>query len=291
MIHFRQPRFGGYFHPFPVMKSNKVLAQAEAVLQRPIEVAMWYQQWGAGWGIKHFHPNWVKSAGARDVVIKWDPMKLRANPTDPAFSIKSIINGAHDTYIESWARAIGKIDKTIYLCSLSEMNGFWHGWSKTFGLNTPDEYVQAWRHLHEIFANVGTTNARWIWAPNAGDTPDDNRMEDYYPGSEYVDVLGLSVYNWGTVKTWSRWRSFAEIIQPYYDRIGKLGSQPIWIAEMGCAPVGGDKAAWIVDMWNYLPNLPRIDTLLWFNINKETDWRATEVPEAFSSYPRTEVLG
>lgn len=106
-------------------------------------------------------------------------------------------------------------------------------------------------------------------------------MEDYYPGSDYVDVLGLSVYNWGTSRPWSNWRSFSDIIRPYYDRIAKLGNQPIWIAEMGCTPSGGDKAAWVHDMWKYMPSLERLDTVLWFNMKKEADWRATEIAEAF----------
>ncbi len=120
---------------------------------------------------------------------------------------------------------------------------------------------------------------RWVWNPNAGDMPDENRMEGYYPGGDVVDVLGLSVYNWGTARHWSRWRSFEDIARPYYDRIAALGSQPVWVAEMGCAPEGGNRATWIAEMFATLPGMPRLDTIVWFDAKKETDWRITADPE------------
>jgi hypothetical protein len=46
------------------------------------------------------------------------------------------------------------------------------------------------------------------------------------------------------------------------------------IPETACAEVGGDKAAWINAL---LPTLrqsfPAIKALVWFHMNKETDWR------------------
>ncbi len=49
---------------------------------------------------------------------------------------------------------------------------------------------------------------RWVWAPNVDDMRPEYPMEIFYPGGEYVDVLALSVYNWGTARQWSSWRSF-----------------------------------------------------------------------------------
>ena len=274
-------KFGGYFYPFPQHKSISHIENAEATLRRKIEVVMWYQQWGTPFSGKNFHPNWVKSVGDRDVLIKWEPKKSLAKPSDTSFSVTSIAAGKFDKYIERWAKSAATVDKQIYLCPMNEMNGFWFGWSKVIGGHSPKDYIAAWKHMYDIFLANDATNVQWVWAPNTGDMPADNRLEDYYPGSEYVDVLGLSVYNWGTARKWTSWHSFQEIVRPYYDRISKLGEQAIWVTEMGCSPEGGDKQAWIQDMWEYLPQLPRLEALLWFNMKKETDWRATETPEAF----------
>ena len=37
-----------------------------------------------------------------------------------------------------------------------EMNGGWYRWAKGVNGNTSDQDVQAWRHLHDLFAAEGT---------------------------------------------------------------------------------------------------------------------------------------
>lgn len=275
-------RFGGYFPPFPLKKDGAYLAEIETNLRRRVDVVMWYQWWGANWLVgraaKDFQAKWLAEAGSREVFIKWEPWTPGRQIVQPQFAISTIVQGAHDAYLRTWAQKIRDCGRTIYLCPMPEPNGFWNQWSMVIGKHQPMDYMAAWRHMHDIFEEEGAANARWVWGPNAGDMPAENRMELYYPGSDYVDILGLSVYNWGTVRSWSQWRSFAEVIQPYYDRIGSLGSQPIWIAEMACAPEGGDRVAWIRAMFAYLPQLPRLETLIWFNAKKETDWRITADP-------------
>ncbi|MEX0594492.1 MAG: hypothetical protein WD157_00095, partial [Patescibacteria group bacterium] len=46
------------------------------------------------------------------------------------------------------------------------------------------------------------------------------------------------------------------------------------IMEVGSTEKGGDKAAWITDMYKQLASgFSQIKGFTWFNINKETDWR------------------
>ena len=235
--------------------------------------------WGVGRAAKDFQVKWLAEAGSRDVLIKWEPWKPGRRVIQPEFAVSTIVDGAHDAYIRTWARRMRDCGRPLYLCPMPEPNGFWFQWSTVLGKHQPTDYIAAWRRMHGIFEQEGAANVRWVWNPNAGDMPAENRMEAYYPGSQYVDILGLSVYNWGTARHWSRWRSFAEIVWPYYDRIADLGSQPIWIAEMACAPEGGDRVAWVRAMFADLPELPRLEALIWFNAKKETDWRITTVPE------------
>jgi len=281
-------QFGGYFHPFPIWDGASRITKAEKRLHRHVDVVMWYQWWDAGLlaGGKRatiFHPKWISSLGDRQAYIKWEPWKPGATLTQPKFALKTITAGDHDEYIREWAGRIRDDGRTIYLSPLPEMNGFWNQWSIPIGKHKPEDFIAAWRHIHDIFTELGCTNARFVWAPNAGDMPPEFPMELFYPGSDYVDVLGLSVYNWGTVRTWSAWRSFEDIVTDYYDRITKLGSQPVWIAEMGCASVGGDKAAWIHEALSCMPKLSRLETVIWFDMKKEADWRIT-VPEIATEF-------
>ena len=67
-----------------------------------------------------------------------------------------------------------------------------------------------------------------------------NRLERYYPGADYVDVLALDGYNWGASHPGVRRLAVAssEVFGAGYDRLRALGPQPIWIAEVGSAPRG-----------------------------------------------------
>ncbi|MBV9848493.1 MAG: hypothetical protein JO250_02280 [Armatimonadetes bacterium] len=281
-------KFGGYFAPFPLKRDGKYLEEIETILRRHLDIVMWYQWWGAswsiGWGAKNFQAKWLAEVGDRDVLIKWEPWTPGRRIMQPKFAVNTIADGAHDAYVRRWAQRVRDCGRTICLCPMPEPNGFWFQWSTVIGRHQPADYVAAWCRMYKIFADEGTTNVRWVWGPNAGDMPAENRMEAYYPGGDYVDILGLSVYNWGTARPWSKWRSFADVVQPYYDRIASLGSQPIWITEMSCAPEGGDRVAWIRAMFGYLPQLPRLEALLWFNTKKETDWRITAEPEVMREF-------
>jgi hypothetical protein len=57
------------------------------------------------------------------------------------------------------------------------------------------------------------------------------------------------------------------------------------IAEVGCAEEGGDKGRWIqeaFEVWN--SRFFRIQALVWFNIQKECDWRIESSPESLTSF-------
>jgi endoglucanase len=82
-------------------------------------------------------------------------------------------------------------------------------------------------------------------------------------------------YNWGTSQRWSQWQTFDSIYQPTYSQLQALNaSKPMMIGEFASSEKGGDKAAWIADMFKRIPSAyPQIRMVFWFNLNKETDWR------------------
>ncbi|HEY8089140.1 MAG TPA: hypothetical protein VIF09_14880, partial [Polyangiaceae bacterium] len=57
------------------------------------------------------------------------------------------------------------------------------------------------------------------------------------------------------------------------------------LPETASAEVGGNKAQWITDMHHDLMTEFRgIRAVVWFDINKETDWRINSSPSALSAY-------
>ena len=90
----------------------------------------------------------------------------------------------------------------------------------------PEEFVQAWIRIYNIFEEVGADNVVWVWCGNANSFKHKNAKGayawEYYPGDEYVDWISADGYNWaasdrnrdvGYKK--DRWRSFVEIYDEF----------------------------------------------------------------------------
>jgi hypothetical protein len=61
--------------------------------------------------------------------------------------------------------------------------------------------------------------------------------------------------------------------------------KPIMISEFGCSGTGGNKVAWITDMFTQLKNNhKKIKAFVWFNVNKEIDWRFNETAESTTAF-------
>lgn len=182
--------------------------------------------------------------------------------------LADITAGIHDGYLRHWAQGIRAHDGLVYLRIFPEMNGDWTPWN-----GDPDALIAAWRYIYQLFQEEGATNARFVWSPNQTDEPrlDSNAMELYYPGDDVVHVMAFSAYNWGTVRDWSQWSSFYEVVAEPYQRLAAISRHPIWIAEMATTGEGGDKEKWIHQMLGQ-EGFWRLQAVVWFEEDKEADW-------------------
>lgn len=211
-----------------------------------------------------------------------------AHQDAPQFTLSKIISGTHDAYIQQWATAAKNWGHPFFLRFNYEMNGDWFPWSEVTNGNRPGQYVQAWRHVHDIFTQVGANNVTWVWCPNI-DLIDSIPLEGLYPGDAYVDWTCIDGYNWGPEPNHGgRWWSFYDIFKPTYDHILAIApNKPLMIGETASTELNGSKAAWITDALTVqLPqNFPKVKALLWFNIAADNmDWYIESSPAAQAAF-------
>ncbi|GAA5884706.1 hypothetical protein JCM16303_005239 [Sporobolomyces ruberrimus] len=87
---------------------------------------------------------------------------------------------------------------TVWLRFLFEMNGGW----MPYGLR-PDLYVPLFREVTNA-VRAQTNNTFMLYAPNVWNGPVDDQQQGYqiyFPGEEYVDLVGLSFYSLGEDKS------------------------------------------------------------------------------------------
>jgi hypothetical protein len=242
------------------------------------QIAMYYQDWYEGWSTALVNPNFVSQATARGVtpMITWEPLLDTQDPvSQPAYAPRNIARGDFDPYIHRAAREAKAFGRPFFVRLAHEMNGGWSEWGRGVNGNTPAEYIAMWRHVVGIFREEGADNVRWVWSPNIAGWNGLAWFQPYYPGDDWVDWVALDGYNWGSTMA-SGWHSFTSVFADNYDALVQLApTKPVMIAETASAEAGGDKAAWILQGLGHdlQARMPRVRALVWFDRNKETDWR------------------
>jgi hypothetical protein len=213
------------------------------------------------------------------------------------FNLFNIIGGMWDAYIDKWADDAKDFDKPLLVAWGIEMNGTWFPWSgyyyggeqKDF-FNEPSDYLgpkiykQAYRYVVDRVRAKGAHNIQWVFHVKNYSHPNAvwNRFAAYYPGSNYVDWLGLSVY----VKPdkFMGWGSFHDVCNKAYQEICKIDpSKPLMAAEWGVRefPTSVNKGEWLRKAFkDFKERFPRI---------KASVYRHERRQDAIESYSNLQV--
>lgn len=213
--------------------------------------------------------------------LVWQPFFGSREETSTEIN-RDVAAGDHDEAIAEWAttlaewadRGPGTGDRRLYINLAPEMNGDWSPWSPAVGAGTEADFVDMWRHVHDIVTDAGLDrdHVQWIWTIDTTTRGVDVR--DCYPGDDYVDWLGLHGYNWSN---WGGWNSPRECYDGALDTLESIADKPIAVTEFGCSseddgshdPARKDR--WIRDAFAYFEERD-VRLACWFNTDKRTDW-------------------
>lgn len=260
---------------------------AEMVGEEPSAVTF-YQNWEEHEEFDRELVDAIDSRGATPIMT-WAPRDPGRGREQRVYALQKIIRGKYDPYIRSWARDMAAWNKPLYLRFAHEMNSSFYPWGVGTNGNTSADYVAAWRRIHDIFAQEGADNVRWVWSPLADVPTSRDELAQMYPGDDYVDWLALDGYNWGTEGlALAQWRTVGEIFGPSYDKLVGISENPIMLAETASAEAEGSKANWIEEglLEDVTSRLPRVRAVVWFDSNKLMDWRVNSSPESLAAYSR-----
>lgn len=190
-----------------------------------------------------------------------------ANADDNAGMIYEILDGKYDAYLHRYAREIKAFGHPVLFRLNNEMNGDWCWYSAYYTCKDADLYKALWQYIYTTFEHYDVDNVLWVWNPHDLSRPEFkwNHHLMYYPGDEYVDIIGLTGYNTGTYFPGEIWREFNEIYKPMYADYTGLFNKPFMITEFGSNSVGGDKPAWINGMFDGIKQFPNIKVAIWWS--------------------------
>ncbi|MFR9799481.1 glycoside hydrolase family 26 protein [Streptomyces sp. MS06] len=222
--------------------------------------------------IREYYASWGADFDPEGNAFLWKhgqlPM-LALVPGDTPLS--AVAEGAEDTYIRALARQVAAYQGPLALSFAGEMNSPWHAWGP--GHAKPADFVGAWRHLHDVFRELGVTNVIWVWNPHVIDTASTAALRPYFPGKGYVDWVGLVGY-YGPVDG----VAFSSLFTPTLKKIADFCDKPVLITETAVAQ-GSRKQAQIRDLFEGAADAGVIG-LVWYDQSKTwpgssrpTDWR------------------
>ncbi|MBQ7668918.1 MAG: endoglucanase [Clostridia bacterium] len=207
----------------------------------------------------------LKNAENKNKYVELTLQTMNTNAGE--IDIYEILNGRYEEYFSKYARDIKSLNTPVLFRLNNEMNGDWCGYSSYFYCKDPELYVETWKYIYNIFRRNNVTNVLWVWNPNHKDFPGFkfNHALMYYPGDEYVDIVGLTAYNTGNYFKDEYWTSFDELYADYYSEYARIFEKPLMITEFGSSTFGGDKVEWVKDMFDSIKNYPRIKVAIWWS--------------------------
>ncbi|WP_216651798.1 glycoside hydrolase family 26 protein [Paenibacillus sp. NEAU-GSW1] len=231
-----------------------------------------------------FPAEWVEQVKAEGAFphIAWEPNGGLAEVTD-------------NDYLRGFARAADQSGVPIFLRFASEMNGMWTAYS-----GNPEQYIQVWRMVHDIFEKEAPQVAMVWTVLNVPEKP----IESFYPGDRYVDWVGVNVYNVkyhnGDAMQASDFEDPLKLIDYVYNRFSR--AKPIQLSEYGATHYTSvDRtedinyaADNIKRLYSLLPHYyPRVKAVFYFDVNnlieynqarRVNDYSITNEPKLLQTY-------
>jgi hypothetical protein len=165
----------------------------------------------------------------------------------------TITSGRDDAMIRKRAEALAELNRPVLLRWRWEMNRP----NLAAQIHSGPDYVAAWRHIHDIFTEVGADDVGWVWCPLSAAQADSD-YGSYYPGDQYVDWICSDGYSNSAAD------SFDDVFKPFLGWAATI-DKPVLIGEFGRTQgAAGSRAAWLLAARRSIERTPQIKGVLYF---------------------------
>jgi mannan endo-1,4-beta-mannosidase len=197
---------------------------------------------------------------------------------DPTLaSVAGIAAGYYDIYLRIYADSVRDYGHAVVIGFGHEMNASWYSWG--YGRVAPATFVAAWQHIVTLFRAQGADNVTWLWTLQA-DQRGTGPVEDWWPGTSYVDWVGIDGYYTKPSDT------FAKLFGKTIDQVRQFTDKPLLLSETAVGPQAG-QALKIPDLFAGMRKYKTLG-LVWFDKANGTrlhqDWRIEGSPIAEAAF-------
>jgi hypothetical protein len=238
---------------------------AQAVDRQP-NIVLSYSSWGEPFSISFAETALQNGA---TLLIDLDPTSA---------SCAAIAAGQQDAFLKSYAQSVKAFGQPVIISFGHEMNGTWYSWGWTH--TQPAAFVRAWRHVVDVFRQVGADNVTWLWTINSVASYE-GPIADYWPGAHYVSWVAVDGYYY------SPGDDFSGVFGPSIAALRRLTSKPMLIGETAIGQVVG-QASEIPGLFAGVSDA-RLLGFVWYDQAQDggiyhQDWRLEGHPVAIAAF-------
>jgi len=204
-----------YFASFPDFcgeedcVSAKIINDYESLIEKNIAWAYFSNNWNNKIEFPYDEVQAILSTGKTPFIRMMARSEFEEYRIDPVWNLKDIISGKHDEVLTTWFNEAKDINSNLLVEFGTEVNGFWFSWNGTYyGKGTKNEYGNdnypdgpeifrdAYRHIIDVCNQAGADNITWFFHFDVNNDPEEDWNDPvlYYPGDDYIDWLGVSIY-------------------------------------------------------------------------------------------------
>ncbi len=129
--------------------------------------------------------------------------------------------------ITSYLRLLQEADIPVVWRPFHEASGGWFWWGKN-----ATSFKAMWQYMYDYLKAEGINNLIWVWTSQVGD-------DDWYPGDDYVDIVGCDLYGDGASSCSSSYTSLTS-------SFGKM----LALSECGYSEYTTSQVAKISEQWS-----------------------------------------
>lgn len=205
-------------------------------------------------------------ARKRDVLVTIEPWTWSRNERNtPARLLSGIQSGEYDDNMATICAELAgfKSDVTVrWAQEMDDKSGqfIWAQWP-------PETYAQSFRRMIDVCRDEAP-DIKVMWSPLGNED-----LADFYPGDDYVDIVGLSVFG---LQSWEEdtqggAKDFDAIFAPRYSRVEGFG-KPVMVAELGFSGDADYVARWENRIRDENAAYPELEAILYFNQQEVYPW-------------------
>ncbi|WP_050929459.1 glycoside hydrolase family 26 protein [Aestuariivita boseongensis] len=206
------------------------------------------------------------SERGRAILVTVEPWTwTRGERQSPEALQRGILRGDYDINMRAICDQLSQFSSPVTVRWGHEMEFgdgqfIWTDWD-------PDLYIRAYKRAIDICREV-SNDIQYMWSPLG-----DEGLEEYYPGDDYVDVVGLSVFGFEPYERafLGGPQTFRDILTPRYERVLQF-NKPIVVAELGYSGSPEYVARWENDVRQDLDGFDELRAVVYFNQKEVYPW-------------------